>query len=517
MEGRFRAHESRDHELRKYERMHPSVTGIDIHDDYLTAVQVIRGFGGWELTACARIPMKGENRLDPALETLSQSMNLTGGEVVVAISGSEVHYRNLAVPFRDKRKQREILPFELEPTVPFPIDDLVVDFFSTDRSHKPELLVFFTEKRMVGQLLNTLKTRGIDPEAVCVRCVPMALWLLNNKETCDNGLLLDLGEKWTTLVLWQKKQVVLIRTFTHGGGTDGGAKVEDGVEGRVGDRGNPTSAVLGTILDTVRNTVHAFGTGKEAFKTPENVFLTGQGTTQPGISQLVTEVLDIPAERVDLCEDDRIRLGENAIPVWDPSLMDNALSLVLGYSGRGLGPNLRRDEFEVSRQSFYRSKFFRKAVVWVVLIAALWAVDMGVSTYFMKQRAVALDGRILSLFKKTFPHISRIVDPVKQAQIEVNELKRVSKPGQVVGMSGKALDLLLEISERLPKSIDLKVSRLVIDPNAVRIKGTTDTYNTVDRVKQGLEKSSLFKTTTISSANLDRGKNRVLFEIKLGR
>ena len=84
-------------------------------------------------------------------------------------------------------------------------------------------------------------------------------------------------------------------------------------------------------------------------------------------------------------------------------------------------------------------------------------------------------------------------------------------------MSGKALDLLLEISERLPKSIDLKVSRLVIDPNAVRIKGTTDTYNTVDRVKQGLEKSSLFKTTTISSANLDRGKNRVLFEIKLGR
>jgi len=142
---------------------------------------------------------------------------------------------------------------------------------------------------------------------------------------------------------------------------------------------------------------------------------------------------------------------------------------------------------------------------------------MGVDTYFLKQRAAALDSRILVLFKKTFPHISRIVDPVKQAQIEINELKRVATPGRVAGMNSRALDLFLEISERLPESMDLKVSRLMIDPNSVRIKGDTDTYNTVDRVKQGLEKSSLFKTTTISSANLDRGKNRVLFEIKLGR
>jgi general secretion pathway protein L len=187
------------------------------------------------------------------------------------------------------------------------------------------------------------------------------------------------------------------------------------------------------------------------------------------------------------------------------------------YSAKGLGPNLRRNGFEIQKRSFYRSKIFRKVAAWLLVIASLWAVDMGVDTYFLKQRAAALDSRTLVLFKKTFPHIGRIVDPVKQAQIEINELKRVATPGQVAGMNGRALDLLLEISERLPDSMDLKVSRLVIDPNSVRIKGDTDTYNTVDQVKQGLEKSSLFKTTTISSANLDRGKNRVLFEIKLGR
>jgi general secretion pathway protein L len=488
--------------LREYELMRPSVTGIDINDDYLTAVQVTKGFGGWELTACTRIQMKGEESLDQGLSTLAQSMNLAGGEIIVSISGAETYYRNLAVPFKDKRKQREVLSFELEPNVPFPIDELIVDFFSTDRSDSPELLVFFAEKRVIGQLLDTFQGHGIDPEVLCVRCIPMALWLLNNTATARNGVLLDLGETRATLVLWQKKQVVFIRTFVHGGGID---------------CGNPTSAPFRTVLNTVRNTVHAFGVERKEFEAPEKVLLTGQSATQPGVSQSVAETLGIPTERVDLCKDDRIQLGERAETVWDPSLMDSALSLALGYSAKGLGPNLRKNEFKVRKRSFYRSKNFRKIAIWLVLIATLWAFDMGVNTYFLKQRAAALDNQILLLFKKTFPHITRIVDPVKQAQIEINELKRISKPGHVVGMNNKALDLLLEISERLPKSMDLKVSRLVIGPNAVRIKGNTDTYNTVDRVKQGLEKSSLFKTTTISSANLDRGKNRVLFEIKLGR
>ncbi len=480
--------------------MPPGVIGIDINDDYLTAIQVLKGFGGWELTACARIHMKGEEeRLNQGLSTLSQSMNLTGGECIVAVSGAETYYRNLAVPFKDKRKQREVLSFELEPNVPFPIDDLVVDFVSTNRSDTPELLAFFAEKRVIGQLLDTLKTQSIDPEVLCVRCIPMALWLINNPGTPDKGVLLDLGEKRVTLVLWQKSRVIFIRTFVHGSG---------------GDYGDQTSA----IFNTVRHAVHAFGAERKDFEPPEKAFLTGQGATQPGVSQSAAETLGIPTERVDLCSDDRIRLGENAEPLWDPSLMDNALSLALGrYNAKGLGPNLRRNGFEIQKRSFYRSKIFRKVAAWLLVIAALWAVDMGVDTYFLKQRAAALDSRTLVLFKKTFPHISRIVDPVKQAQIEINELKRVATPGQVVGMNSRALDLLLEISEHLPEPMDLKVSRLVIDPNSVRIKGDTDTYNTVDRAKQGLEKSSLFKTTTISSANLDQGKNRVLFEIKLGR
>ena len=489
--------------------MHPSVTGIDISDDYLTAVQVIRGFGGWELTACARIQMKGDEGLDTALDSLSESMNLKGGECIVAIPGAGTFYRNLAVPFKNKRKQQEVLPFELEPLIPFPIDDVSVDFLSTHRPNTPELLAVFAEKRVIGELLDTLREHGIDPEVLCVRGIPMASCLLNRTGSPNSGVLLDLGEKRVTMVLWENKQVVLIRTFVHGNDADCGL--------RIADYGDEQSTMFQALLDTVRHTIHAFGAGRNRVVAPQKVFLTGVGATFPKVSRFVTETLGIPAEKLDLCDGNRVRLGEHAAAMWHPSLMDGALSLALAHSGKGLGINLRRNEFEIQKRSFYRSKGFRKAVAWLLVITALWAVDMGVDGYFLKQRMAALDGRILAVFKKSFPHVSRIVDTVKQAQIEVNEMKRAATPGQVVGMSGKTLDLLLEISERLPASMDLRVSRLVIDPHSVRIKGDTDTYNTVDRVKQGFNASPLFKTTTISSANLDRTKSRVLFEIQLGR
>jgi Tfp pilus assembly protein PilN len=79
------------------------------------------------------------------------------------------------------------------------------------------------------------------------------------------------------------------------------------------------------------------------------------------------------------------------------------------------------------------------------------------------------------------------------------------------------LDLLKDMSDRIPKSLDVKISRMVIDQETVRVSGKTDTFNTVDSIKNGLETSRHFSGVTISSANLDRTGKRVQFEIKLQR
>jgi len=91
----------------------------------------------------------------------------------------------------------------------------------------------------------------------------------------------------------------------------------------------------------------------------------------------------------------------------------------------------------------------------------------------------------------------------------------ISIPGTNSG--NKVLDLLKDISDRIPKSLDVRVSRMVIDQETVRVSGKTDTFNTVDNIKNGLETSKYFSGVTISSASLDRTGKRVQFEIKLQR
>jgi hypothetical protein len=102
-------------------------------------------------------------------------------------------------------------------------------------------------------------------------------------------------------------------------------------------------------------------------------------------------------------------------------------------------------------------------------------------------------------------------------RVKIDEIKKsaLSLPG--ISGDRKVLDLLRDISLRVPGSLDVKVSRMVVDPEGVQVKGETDTFNTVDIIKKGLEPSEYFSAVTISSANLDRSGKRVQFEIKLQR
>lgn len=210
-------------------------------------------------------------------------------------------------------------------------------------------------------------------------------------------------------------------------------------------------------------------------------------------------------------------MGESVARVWNPVLMDNALALSLRNGKQGQGFNFRKDEFEIKKRGFWLQKEFRRAMIFLGVILCLLFVDMGVDYYFLKERYRMLDQRVTEVFSRTFPDVKRIVDPLQQMKVKVNEVKTsaISIPG--TNSTNKVLDLLKDISERIPKSLDVHVTRMVIDQETVRVSGKTDTFNTVDSIKSGLEPSKYVSGVTISSANLDRTGKRVQFEIKLQR
>jgi Tfp pilus assembly protein PilN len=92
--------------------------------------------------------------------------------------------------------------------------------------------------------------------------------------------------------------------------------------------------------------------------------------------------------------------------------------------------------------------------------------------------------------------------------------KGISLPGEMVS-SVQSIDILNDISRLIPENLDVELKSIVSGGDNVVVSGNTDTFNAVDDIKTGLEQSELFKTVSISSANMDKSGKRVRFKIKV--
>jgi general secretion pathway protein L len=489
--------------------MPEKILGLDISSDAVTGVQVKAGLKGHHVTACAHVMIEEAGGLGEALKALVEQVGPEADTCISSIPGEHVSYRNLRMPFRDNKKIRQTLAFELETMVPFPVEDLLVDFTVVDRSDQSEILAASVKRSYISEYLTQLQANGIDPAVLDIRGVPTVGWLLRQAGTPDDGLLLEIGLKRNTMILYLKRHIALVRTFSFSGSA-AAHHPETGSAEQIESR-------LRWFCTEVQNTLHAVGSHTAKTVCPQKVFVTGSGALYQETEKLLNRFLDLPVERIDLAADPRIHMDESIARTWNPAPMDNALALAVRAAKHSLGFNFRRDGFEVKKQYFGHKEEIRKVAAFLLVMLCLLGLDLGVDYYSLKKRYNTLDRQITEVFRQTLPDVKRIVDPVHQMKVRINDIKKsaLSLPG--IGANGKVLDLLRDLSARVPESADVHVTRIVVDPDAVLIRGETDTFNTVDTIKKGLEPSAHFSAVTISSANLDRSGNRVQFEMKLER
>ena len=148
------------------------------------------------------------------------------------------------------------------------------------------------------------------------------------------------------------------------------------------------------------------------------------------------------------------------------------------------------------------------------LVASLAFFNLIYDSFALKAQIDQVDQEIQDVFSKTFPDVKKIVDPVQQMRVKINEAKKTAMFQGDTQNNHLTIDLLNEISKLIPKTTDVSMTRLVIGPENLLMDGTTDTFNAVDDIKSRLEKAKLFKSVSISSANIDRSDNRVRFKLK---
>ncbi|MGW8324787.1 MAG: type II secretion system protein GspL, partial [Desulfobacterales bacterium] len=153
--------------------MSRKILGLDIRPDAVSAVLINSSIKGTVIEAHGHVPLsdrnKDENGLSASLEIIAQKMDISDSICVASFPAEEISFRNIQVPFKGSKKIKKILPYELEPTLPFPVEDIIMDFIHIefpDHANTKNIITAAVEKSKLQSFLDTLSTFNIEPEIV---------------------------------------------------------------------------------------------------------------------------------------------------------------------------------------------------------------------------------------------------------------------------------------------------------------------------------------------------------------
>jgi len=490
--------------------------GIDISDGYITGVVLEQQRKAPILVNRLSLPLPEGEDLAAAIRLLCEQLDWREGLCVCGLPFSLLSVRNLALPFTDVKKIAQALPFELEEQLIAPLDAVAYDFCPSKRTNEGSLVVAFAvEKDLLGSLLGDLQG-VVDPDAVTPAMVPLAAQIAARNRDGHNFLLVHADLHSISIALVVENKPVFYRRLSHPEQMILHPPVSfvNG-EAKVADRAAAEECVR-LLSQAIGRSLDYFRIESKEHSLPEWVALTGPLANMDGMAEILAASLGLPVTTVDLLSLARISCTAEQTEQWLGQQYDRALALSLQGLSRG-GVNLRRLAFAKQR-SFYSS---RKQLVAALAAAAMLLVGglayMGYDYRLLQRRDKALTAEMTAIFKSAFPGVTKVQDPYVEMQARLKSAHGPESPMPLFVADRRTLDLLADVSSRIPATLALRVSRLSIDREAVLIKGTTDTFNSVETIKSLLSASPRYKSVQIVSATADKEKKTgaIRFEVQL--
>jgi general secretion pathway protein L len=459
---------------------------VDAHE--LKAAVIETTFRDYRVVGFYREALAAEGRSDQ-LHSFLQRHEVAATTVLSSLPGELVAVRTFFLPFRDRKRLDQTVPFELETQVPFGLDEIVVDYHVLHRDSAGTLvLAALVLRRDLEQHLALLKGAGLDPKVVDF--APLAalnvLTLLGSAAP-ETFVYID-GSPWRTVVaLYRNRQLVGLRTLTPATATP-----VAGVEAAAAGNGHAAvdTAPLDELVREIRWTVLALNAAPVdaglpcllAGEGPQFELLAGELTRQMGLT--VRRLTESPLRNVPSAL--RAEVGSFAAPL--------GLALREISPNDAMGVNFRRGEFAYHRgQDELRHAFWRTGVLAAIALA-LVVTNQYMSYQQLAGRLGVVLAQIRNVFTQTLPDVHRIVDERSQLKTELEAAqKRLQILGGLAPVSGvTAIDVMRTITAAIPETTKIDTDEYIMDPEAVRIKAKADSFEAVDAIKQQLLNTHFF-------------------------
>lgn len=507
-----------------------NVLGLDLGSHSIKAVELQQTFRGASAAQLRSLPRVGDEvPLPDLIRQFAQLHELSTAHVVSALRADRISSRRLSFPFSDRKKLGQAVAFEVEGDVALDLEQVVVDWalVGGDKT-RAEVVASIAPRAEVSELIEILRAGGCEP-----RTLEAEGFVLGNLSAAfdlpGTQLLIDLGHRKTTFCLLLDGKAVAARSVPVAGAalTEAlakdrlltpadaeRAKCEEGIFG--GSLGDAPARAAGVLDTLARELVRTLGAFEPLFVGGVQPALTLIGGTAQldRIDEYLAERSGLAAARLGLPTPGGV---EGLATAGSPVLYAPAIALALrGTAQATTRMNFRQDEFAVRLDLARELRDFRPTLWFAGAAALLGLVSFGTSTLLESRRAANVEAQEAALWTAAFP--SKPVPENTLAALR-DEVKAANDRAEFLGVYAgnlSALDVLTEISRRVPADLDVVFEELAIDKQAIRMRVQAKSFESADRLRVELAKFAPFAQAKIGSIETDNKTGAKRFNVTIG-
>jgi len=258
-----------------------------------------------------------------ALSEIVEGLKQKGAAVNYTVSAQAVFTRFVKLPTVGEEQVDQIVTFEAQQNVPFPIDEVVWDYQLVDSGSAAEVEVVLVaiKSDLLDEINDSVEEAGLQTAIVDVS--PMALYnayRYNYSDLSGCTLLIDIGARTTNLIFIEPKKVfsrsipiggtkiteAIAKDFNEPFGAAEERKKKDGFVSLGGAYADPDDPEVARVSKMIRNAMtrlHAeisrsisFYRSQQHGAQPIRVFLCGGSATLPYMREFFHEKLQLPVE-----------------------------------------------------------------------------------------------------------------------------------------------------------------------------------------------------------------------------
>jgi general secretion pathway protein L len=409
-----------------------------------------------------------------------------GDAMAIAVEGSKTTVKVVGLPASAAKQLAEVLPFELEASLPFDLTEAVFDYriLPGAREKKGEelaVLVGVAKTVDVQARIDILKGAvGVEPERVGLGAFPIANLVPHLPGVAEGVVaIVDLGTVSSDIVILVNGEPLFARTLG------------------LGTKGLPGTAAK--LARELRTTIAAHRS--QGGEPPSRVLLCGGGAYVSGAEAFLSSALEIPVERLPIptIETETVTPDQQAIM----ARFAKAIGLAVGLGPRPAGLNLRKGPLAFERGlSWVKERIpllaGLAAVILVSFLFSAWA-----QLYAKSKEKAVLEAALATVSKEVLGEETTSATRAKEllnAQTSINDDDPLPH--------ADAFDVMVKLSEQIPQSMTHDIEELDVQKNHVVVHGIVATVADAQQVKTNLANERCFADPKITRTTQMVGDSR---------